>query len=351
MADEAFPYGDPAADDSEIRAGRGDCSWTQMGDWVLLAPGPDRGKVIYGLLRMHLNHGKGDHKAWPSQATLAQMLQVKRTDTVSDGIQWLVEIGAVDIEVVRYGKDRMRARNVYTVHLAPPEDYAGIVDHRQWYTARDSGTLPPRPPARYKRAKAAAQEDPGNSGSPEPPEPPAPDPSPGNFGNPESGNSGSPSTPDFREEPDITQELDVTLEPEEALPAAPSLRDGLPTEDPDHSAQVVTDQSELAGDVTTRARERAPAREDPPHPRRSPEAYPEPTLADRQRYGNTLNQACESCGAPRGRLCVRPSDTLPLPAIRVPHHRRQQWAGSDADPPDSGQGQTRRSARKRRVRA
>lgn len=117
------------------------------------------------------------------------------------------------------------------------------------------------------------------------------------------------------------------------------------------AAQVVTDQGELAGDVTTRARERTHTREDPPHPRRSPEAYPEPTLTDRQRYGNTLHQACGSCGAPPDRLCVRFGDTLPLPAIRAPHHRRQQWAGSDTDPADPGQGQTRRSARKRSVRA
>lgn len=346
MTDEAFPYGDPAADDSEIRAGRGDCSWTQMGDWVLLAPGPDRGKVIYGLLRMHLNHGKGDKKAWPSQATLAQMLQVKRTDTVSDGIQWLVEIGAVDIEVVRYGKDRMRARNVYTVHLAPSDGYTGVVDHKQWYAARDAGTLPPRPPARYKRAQTAGQADPGNSGSPDSSEVGGSAPDPGNYGDPESENSGSPSTPDFRVEPDITQEPDLILEPEEALTAAPSLRDGLPTEDQKIS-EVVDQELELIGDVTTR--ERTLVREAPP-PRRSPENYPEPTADDRVRYGNTLLRDCEHCGSPPDRLCVRASKHLPLPAADGPHEARKHWPPASG-PSVVGQGQTRRSARKRRVPA
>lgn len=349
--DEEFPYGDPAADDNEIRTGRGDCSWTQMGDWVLLAPGPDRGKVIYGLLRMHLNHGKGDKKAWPSQATLAQMLQVKRTDTVSDGIQWLVEIGAVDIEVVRYGKDRMRARNIYTVHLAPSADYTGIVDHKQWYSARDAGTLPPRPPARYKLRKAAGQPDPGNSGNPDPGVVPGGSTGPGNSGTPEPENSGTPSPPNFRAEPDITREPDLTREPEQALAAAPSLRDGLPTENPGHPAQVVDDQGELAGDVTTRARTRERPREKtPPAPRHSPESYPEPTKADRQLYGVDLHKPCTGhCHAPPGRLCVKSGDTLPLVAADGPHLLRRHSSASSAELAEASPGQTRKPARKRAV--
>lgn len=120
-----------ADDGHEIRAGR-PSGYTNVAEWVLLAPGlSDRAVRVYGLLRMHC---QGGNRAWPGQQALADMLGIKKRDAVSAAIRELVEIGAVEVQVERHTRGR---RNVYTVHETPPPDYDGGPRNRtEFYDSR-----------------------------------------------------------------------------------------------------------------------------------------------------------------------------------------------------------------------
>lgn len=118
----------------EVRTGRSS-GYTDVGDWVLLSPLSDRAVRIYGLLRMHCE-GLHDDEAWPSQKTLADMIRVKKVDTIQEAIKELVEIGAVAVETVPTQHGR---HNRYTVHLSPPPGYdRGPRDRASYYVDRKS---------------------------------------------------------------------------------------------------------------------------------------------------------------------------------------------------------------------
>jgi hypothetical protein len=122
----------------EVRAGR-PSGYTQLGDWVLLAPISDRAVRIYGLLRMHCE-GPQDVEAWPSQRTLADMLCVKKVDTIQNAIKELVDLNAVEVDTVPTARGR---HNRYTVHLSPPPRYdRGPRDRASFYEVRQLGGTP-----------------------------------------------------------------------------------------------------------------------------------------------------------------------------------------------------------------
>lgn len=122
-----------AADKIRIRGGR-KFPYTTVGDWVLMSGVSSRAVHVYTLLRMHVNTERGDEKVWPSQATLAAMVGVKKYDVVAAAIKELVSIGAVEVLPTKKGANGRR--NEYVVHEAPPEGYAGPVGQADWYRAR-----------------------------------------------------------------------------------------------------------------------------------------------------------------------------------------------------------------------
>lgn len=120
------------ADEHEVRTGRR-FGYTIVGDWVLLNPDlSDRAVRIYCLLRMHCQGT--EERAKPAQSTLAEMLGVKKTDTIGKAIKELVGIGAVSVEVTKHRAGR---RNTYVVNEAPPPVYdQGPVDRSDFYAKR-----------------------------------------------------------------------------------------------------------------------------------------------------------------------------------------------------------------------
>lgn len=131
--------GRPEELDDEARGGR-TYPFSMNGFWVLAADIPDKAKLIYWALRQHCNSARGDNMAKPLRDSLADLVGLsagkKAEDTVSKHIKALLSIGAVDVEVVRYGVNNMKSRNIYTVHLAPPDDYEGLTSLEDFYKRR-----------------------------------------------------------------------------------------------------------------------------------------------------------------------------------------------------------------------
>ncbi|MFD5571977.1 helix-turn-helix domain-containing protein [Streptomyces cadmiisoli] len=121
----------------EIRAGRRSrYRFTQTPQWALLwTDVSDAAYRAYSLLLAHLNAERGDGLVWPTQANLATMLG-KHPNSVSRVItKELARLGLVDVEKIPYGPNKMRRRNVYTVHEEPPTDWTGWASIREFYAA------------------------------------------------------------------------------------------------------------------------------------------------------------------------------------------------------------------------
>ncbi|MGH3782617.1 MAG: helix-turn-helix domain-containing protein [Pseudonocardiaceae bacterium] len=119
----------------EIVEGR-PSGYTQVGDWVLLAPISDRAVRIYALMRMHCD-GITKTRAWPAQKTLASMLGVKKVDTVQAAIKDLVDLGALNVEAITTEHGRC---NRYIVHMTPPPGYdKGPRDRPSYYAEHGGG--------------------------------------------------------------------------------------------------------------------------------------------------------------------------------------------------------------------
>jgi hypothetical protein len=94
-----------------------------VGDWVLLAPIPDRAVRVYALLRAHVNHARKDNEAWPSQEKLAAALGLSKPDDIGKSIKILEGIGAVR---KKYRTGRKGRYAVYVVRLHAPAGYTGL---------------------------------------------------------------------------------------------------------------------------------------------------------------------------------------------------------------------------------
>src|SRR5690606_3829585 len=117
-----------------VRRGRGsDYRYVALPQWVLLKPELSAVALrVYALLLAHVNAADDDPVAWPQQQTLAAMLGCHR-NTISRAIRELSAAGLVEVAVERYGPNRSRRRNVYTVHTIPPDDHRGPTSVAEWY--------------------------------------------------------------------------------------------------------------------------------------------------------------------------------------------------------------------------
>ncbi|WP_431959418.1 hypothetical protein [Actinacidiphila sp. bgisy160] len=118
----------------EVRAGRR-APFTMVGDWVLLSGVKPAAHTLYWALSAHVSMTRGDADVWPTQEVLAQICGFSRTQSLTPYLDQLVEIGAIESELIRYaGNSRQRYR--YTVHENPPEGYTGPVSFKDFYAAR-----------------------------------------------------------------------------------------------------------------------------------------------------------------------------------------------------------------------
>lgn len=126
------------APELEFRAGRmPDVQFTQVPNWVFLAHGiKPQAQALYVQLVMHLNKSRGDSLVWPSQKSLAMRLGLSRVQSLTQYVEQLEALGAIDVEKQRY-QGKMRQRCVYTIHMVPPDGYTGPMDLDQWSAAHE----------------------------------------------------------------------------------------------------------------------------------------------------------------------------------------------------------------------
>lgn len=126
-------------------------TFTQSGVWVLVAAISPTAKTLYALLRAHVNNGRGDGLAYPSQDALAQMLG-RSQSVVSRAVAELVAIGAIEV-LAR----RRHGAHVYLVHDGAPAGHAGARNLSEFYTPQ---------PERQRRPRAGRPAGRGDTGGP-----------------------------------------------------------------------------------------------------------------------------------------------------------------------------------------
>lgn len=136
---------DEISEQLEALAGRR-APFSQVGDWILLAPISKQAKLLYWALKAHVNTSRGDSKAWPSQDMLAELLgfaPIKDDDAQRrDGrkirpyLKELQAIGAIEAKPGRRYAGQMRQRTVYLIHEEPPPDYEGMTRLDQFHKSR-----------------------------------------------------------------------------------------------------------------------------------------------------------------------------------------------------------------------
>lgn len=106
--------------------------FSQLGDWLLLAPISPQAKVLYWALQAHVTATGGAGERWPTQDALADMMGL------SDGRKvrpYLRELEAIDAISVRTANG-VQQRSLYTVHQAPPAGYANLTSLSAFYAQR-----------------------------------------------------------------------------------------------------------------------------------------------------------------------------------------------------------------------
>lgn len=129
----------------ELRHGRRAPTYTDIKDWVSLAPIPEPAKALYLFYRMHVNRKRGDGLVWPTQETAAEFLGLSRGDKVAPYQRALEDLGAID--ATRTGQED--GRYLILVHEEPPPGYVGPVTLEEWYAQRDEALK-----GRFDRAQA-----------------------------------------------------------------------------------------------------------------------------------------------------------------------------------------------------
>ncbi|MCX4547239.1 helix-turn-helix domain-containing protein [Streptomyces sp. NBC_01565] len=131
----------------ELRAGRRSrFKFAAAPQWVLLMTELSHPAFrLYCVLLAHVNASRDDGLVWPQQKTLAKLLGYSRRASLDPLFKALVALGLVEVDVKRYGQNKSRRRNVYTVHEEPPADWSGWASLQEFYaeekTARKAARL------------------------------------------------------------------------------------------------------------------------------------------------------------------------------------------------------------------
>lgn len=126
MSDPFTTYADDNAD--ELVPGRGDIDGTWSPDWIVLSGCSARALQLYQMLRLRLNRRRRSQKVWPGLATLATMMNLTTSESVSPYVKELKELGAIDVD-----RSKTTPRhNIYRINITPPPGYAGPMAIEDW---------------------------------------------------------------------------------------------------------------------------------------------------------------------------------------------------------------------------
>ncbi len=125
---------DGSDDLDEMEPGRGHLDGTWSPDWLLLSGCSARAYQLYNLLLLRVNNRRRGRKVWPGLATLAVMMRLKTSESVSPYVKELKALGAIDVQT----KGRMPKRNVYRINFVPPPTYDGPMCLEDWDSNPDN---------------------------------------------------------------------------------------------------------------------------------------------------------------------------------------------------------------------
>lgn len=137
--------------------------FSQLGDWVALAPIRPAAKALYWILSAHINVSRDDTAVWPTQDALAEMMGFSEGRKIRPYLDELVAIDAIAVKKSppRYVGGLRRTRSVYVIKQQPPQGYEGLESLHAFYAARKA------------RIEAAQAEQNAAETDPETPEAPA----------------------------------------------------------------------------------------------------------------------------------------------------------------------------------
>lgn len=138
--------------------------YTQLGDWVMLAPTDvvrHAAKVLYWALSAHLTVKQDDDtepelRVNPTLEMLAAMLGFSRKDKLLPYIDDLEALGAIEVDSELVPGEGNRRRNTYTIHQSPPPEYDHYESLGEFYRAFRKAKAVER--AARKAARAAGTE-------------------------------------------------------------------------------------------------------------------------------------------------------------------------------------------------
>lgn len=206
--------GRDVTDDGEpvrIKQGRR-APYTQLGDWVMLAPPAivrHAAKVLYWSLSAHLTVKQDDEdtppelRVNPTLEMLAAMLGYSNWRKLAPYLKDLEDLGAIEVATELVPGEGNRRRNSYTIHQSPPEDYEHHESLGEFYRAWRRAKAAERAVRKAERAAemaARAQEIAANQGVPGSPN-----------GDPEPGYPNGHAGPGYPNgDPDIEQDVGTT---------------------------------------------------------------------------------------------------------------------------------------------
>lgn len=122
----------------QLRQGRR-APYTTLAEWMLLAKVSVGAKAAYWALRAHLHNQDAGATVYPSQPTLAEILDCSQP-SVNRYVKELSDLGAID----KHPPAEAGGHCTYVLHDTPPDGYQGHASLAEFYAARNADR-PARP--------------------------------------------------------------------------------------------------------------------------------------------------------------------------------------------------------------
>lgn len=134
----------------------------QPPQWVLFSGINPAAFKLYCIMFAHVNLSDGKCEIWPSQRTLADLMGLKKEDSIPGLLNQLYAIGAITVKRIREG---MIKRNRYTIKRRPPQGWNKPTSLAQaTKTNNDKTAGQPVPPNQGVRTPKSGGSVPPNQG-------------------------------------------------------------------------------------------------------------------------------------------------------------------------------------------
>ncbi|MEV7011938.1 hypothetical protein [Streptosporangium sp. NPDC051022] len=131
----------------EVTSGRVAAPYSKMPLWIMFASSV-KARAVYEALYAYRDYwASGTRVERVPRSVLAELIGVKKDDSVDPYIRELEKVGAIDV-IRNRTPDGMNAMNVYIIHTEPPADFTGprtIDEYEQMRKMKDVSAAQPVP--------------------------------------------------------------------------------------------------------------------------------------------------------------------------------------------------------------